>query len=136
MWGSFRIVGTRRATVCFALDRFSPRSRKEITMRITAGAIVSTIVATVLASPVHALEDQASFAKRVAKYATRDPSKPKALCWCKDGFFAAGSGEAGYVVEIVTLGQVGVKCMIPEYSPGVSQPDLVPCAVEWDVLAK
>jgi hypothetical protein len=44
-------------------------------------------------------------------------------------------GEAGYVVEQVTSGQVLVGCQIPEFNSG--QPaGFAPCVVEWDMLGK
>src|SRR5262249_48654107 len=98
---------------------------------------VTVALGFAVASPSAALEDQASFSKRVAKYATTDPDKPKGLCWCKDGFGGAGEGEAGYVAQQVTAGPVLVACQIPAYdASGKFPPILVQCAVEWDMLGK
>ena len=105
-------------------------------MRYIGAAVLAMTVGLVLTSAAHAVEDQAHFAKRVGKYAATDLSKPKGLCWCKDGFGSFGkSGEAGYVMEHVTQGQVIVSCEIPEYDPPFP-PSLVSCAVEWDMLGK
>lgn len=104
-------------------------------MRIVAAVLIAAALGLVLTAPLQATENQAAFSKRVSKYATIDPEKPKGLCWCKGGFDGPGTGEAGYVVQIVTSGQVGVKCMIPEFN-GSAPPFLVPCVVEWDMLGK
>jgi hypothetical protein len=105
-------------------------------MRYIRVAFLATTLGFVLTSAAHAVEDQAHFASRVGKYAATDLSKPKGLCWCKDGFGSFGnSGEAGYVMEHVTTGQVIVSCEIPEYDPPFP-PSLISCAVEWDMLGK
>lgn len=106
-------------------------------MRVVGALILAMTIGFVLTSPLHAAEDQAAFSKRVGKYATTDLSKPKGLCWCKDGFGSFGnSGEAGYVMQHVTPGQVILSCEIPEYSPPSTTPTFVSCAVEWDMLGK
>jgi hypothetical protein len=106
-------------------------------MRSLGAAVLAVTFGLVLTSVAHAaVEDKAHFARRVAKYAASDLSKPKGLCWCKDGFGSFGnSGEAGYVMEHVTQGQVIVSCEIPEYDPPFPT-SLVSCAVEWDMLGK
>jgi hypothetical protein len=107
-------------------------------MRVLLAGIVAVSLGLVLTSPLRAAESQAAFSKRVGKYATLDPSNPKSvrgLCWCKDGIGSSGMGEAGYVVQEVTAGQVFVGCSIPEYNSGVVV-SFIPCVVEWDMLAK
>jgi len=107
-------------------------------MRFLRATIVPLVVGLALASPLHAAEDQAAFSKRVGKYATKDASNPKnvkGLCWCKDGIGSTGMGEAGYVVQQVTSGQVYVGCEIPEFNSG-NFVSFVPCVVEWDMLGK
>jgi hypothetical protein len=105
-------------------------------MRYLGAVVLAMTLGVSLTPAAHAVEDQAHFAKRVAKYAAADLSKPKGLCWCKDGFGDFGkSGEAGYVMEHVTQGQVIVSCEIPEYDPPFPV-SLVSCAVEWDMLGK
>jgi hypothetical protein len=104
-------------------------------MRVASVTMIVVALCAARTPTARAQEDQASFAKRVTKYATVDTNKPKGLCWCKDGFGGTGMGEAGYVVEQVTSGQVLVGCQIPEFNGG--QPaGFAPCVVEWDMLGK
>jgi hypothetical protein len=123
-----------------AASTVSPRDAdyalgRESDMRVIVALIVGVVVGFVWTSPVYAAESQDAFAKRVGKYATVDTSRPKGLCWCKDGFNGAGTGEAGYVVQQVTSGQVGVSCQIPEFNRGANV-GFAPCVVEWDMLGK
>ena len=106
-------------------------------MRLLIIGIIATIAfGSVLSSPARAT-DKDAFAKRVGKYATVDPSKPKGLCWCKDGFGpypSPASGEAGYIIQQNYGGVVSVSCMIPEFNGDGSFLDYYACYVEWGTL--
>jgi hypothetical protein len=105
-------------------------------MRVVVAAIVIVALGLVRTSPARAT-DRDAFAKRVGKYATIDASKPKGLCWCKDGFGPLpGSGDAGYVVQQNYGGSVVVSCMIPQFDTDGSFTDYIGCYVEWDMLGK
>ncbi len=104
-------------------------------MRLILAISVGVALASFSTSSPYAAESQDAFAKRVGKYATDDTSKPKGLCWCKDGFGGQGAGEAGYVVRQVTAGQVLVSCQIPEFNNGANV-GFAQCVVEWDMLGK
>lgn len=104
-------------------------------MRIVVGVIAILALSAGVASAASMAESQDAFAKRVGKYATTDTTKPKGLCWCKDNFDGLGGGEAGYVVETVTSGQVVVSCKVAEFNNG-NPAGTTPCVVEWDMLGK
>src|SRR5215470_8557386 len=105
-------------------------------MRVLTAIIATAALALVASSPARAT-DMETFAKRVGKYGAFDASKPKGLCWCKDGFGPyPGSGSAGYVVQGNYGSGVSVSCLVPQFDANDSFVEYIACYVEWDMLGK
>ena len=100
-------------------------------MRIPVAVLAGLVLAVVARSPAAGATDRDAFEKRVARYATADPAKPKSLCYCQ-----SGDGEAGYVVRQVSGSFVTVACSVPVFSAGGVFIQYSPCAVNWDLLSK
>jgi hypothetical protein len=101
-------------------------------MRISVAALAILALVVVVRSPAAGATARDALEKRVAKYATADPAKPKSLCYCQ-----SGQGEVGYVVRQAAGGSfVTVACSIPVFSAGGEFIQYSPCAVDWYLLSK
>src|SRR5882724_1580879 len=102
-------------------------------MRVSTAFVTTLLVGLLSTAAAAHAEHRDAFAKRVAKFATDDPARPKALCHCHDTY-----DTTGYVV-LDSLGTtVNVQCKIPEfnYMNGDFIDEYITCAVAWDVLGK
>ncbi len=100
-------------------------------MRIAAAVFAVLVLVVVGMSPAAGATDRDAFEKRVARHATADPAKPKALCYCQ-----SGDGEVGYVVRQAIGSFVTVECSVPVFTGGGVFVQYYPCVVDWAILSK
>lgn len=100
-------------------------------MRIPMAVLAGLALAVAVRSPAAGATDRDAFEKRVARYATADPAKPRSLCYCQ-----SGEGETGYVVRQVSGSFVTVQCSLPVFGGGGAFIQYSPCAVDWFLLSR